>query len=176
MTVPVAPTIADVFTAVGNLLVFVVPAGTEVFQGIGNRVDQPKLPHVVITEVSMLRLSTPTDEYSELGDPEDVQRIQDYEQLQLQIDFYGPLAAQWAAAASTLFRHPRGVELLGPNVAPLYADDPVMIPLVTGEKQYLKRYMLQAQLQWNPLATLPQQFADTLDFEIVNTDERFPPS
>jgi hypothetical protein len=65
---------------------------------------------------------------------------------------------------------------LSPEAVPLYTDTTNMVPLVTGEDQFLERYTLTAALQWNVRVTNPQQSAIVADVELINVDERFPPT
>jgi hypothetical protein len=50
------------------------------------------------------------------------------------------------------------------------------MPYKTGEEQYNRRWTVLASLQYNPVTTLPQQFADAADVEVINVDERYPPT
>jgi hypothetical protein len=47
--------------------------------------------------------------------------------------------------------------------------------LVNGEEQYEERWIVGANLQYNPVVSTPQQFADTLEATLINVDEAFPP-
>lgn len=172
MSVTVTPALLDVYASLrAFLLQFVVPSGTEVVRGQDNRVAQPRGAHVVMQNVTLRKLSTNVHVYA---DP--IVTIQAFTELRMQLDFYGAAAAEWAEAASTLLRDPIGCTSLAPVCQPLYADMASQSPLITGEHQYLNRYTLDAYIQWNPLVTLPQQFADTLSVLLVNVDERYPPS
>lgn len=172
MSVNVSPPLSDVYASLREFLIaFVVPTGTEVIRGQDNRVSQPVAGHVVMQNVTMQKLSTNVHLYA---DP--MVTIQAFTLLRMQMDFYGANAAEWAQAASTLLRDAIGCMALAPACQPLHADDATQSPLITGEQQYLNRYTLEAYIQWNPVVTLPQQFADTLSALLVNVDERYPPS
>ena len=73
---------------------------------------------------------------------------------------------------STLLRDTYGCDFLRPHlVQPLYTGDPRQLPLVTGEQQYLQRWMLGATLQFNPTVSTSQQFADIVDVTLVEIDQ-----
>jgi hypothetical protein len=74
-----------------------------------------------------------------------------------------------------LWRDEYGCNMLNPEASPLYTDDARMVPLVTGEEQYLERYVLTAVLQTNPVTTVSQQFADTANVGLINVDSTYPP-
>lgn len=173
MAVTVTPPLSDVYAALrAFLLQFIVPTGTEVVQGQDNRVPQPVGAHVVMQNVSMRKLSTNVHSFDPIAE---TQTIHAFTEIRLQLDFYGAAAYEWSQAASTLLRDAVGCTALAPSCQPLHADDPFLAPLITGEQQYLRRASLETYLQWNPIVTIPQQYADTLSALLVNVDVEFPP-
>ncbi len=176
MSVTVVPSLSDVYAAVRALLLYVVPTGTEVVQGLGNRVPMPRDPFVCMTLTMQQKITTNIFTYNDPGTGVGMKEIEHQTQLMMQLDFYGPLSGQWAAAVSALFRDSVGVELLSSACAPLYADDASMMPLINGEQEYEERWMLAGYLQWNPVLTTPQEFADSIDITLISVDERFPPA
>jgi hypothetical protein len=50
-----------------------------------------------------------------------------------------------------------------------------MVPLVTGEEQYLERWTVRAVLQYNPVTTVLQDYAGSATVNVINVDERYPP-
>lgn len=176
MTVTTTPSIVDVYSALRALLLIVVPAGTEVVRGLGNRVPMPKRPFVAMTLVAEQRIATNIVAYTDPGSGIGMKAIEYQVQLMMQLDFYGPLSAEWSAATSALFRDEFACAALAPVCQPLHADDGQMMPLENGEHQYEERWMVGGYLQWNPILTTPQQFSDTLSVDLVNVDVEFPPS
>lgn len=179
MSLSTTPTQDDVFTALRAMLLGIVPAGTIVLRGPVDRAAQPVGDHIVITPLFRARLRTniPTDHPPPDGpDPNGTVSYEQGTRLEIQVDFYGETAASnWMDAFTTVFRSEYAVDALAPTCAPLYADDGRMVPLVTGEEQYLERWMVRAVLQYNPVTTAPQQYADTLGITLINVDERYPP-
>lgn len=181
MTLQVSPTVNALCLKLGAYLVHpdagIVPVGTPVIQGPINRAAQPAVDHVIITPTHRRRLRTnvevDVDPYP-LPDPGSVQ-IETGTEMRVQVDFYGAQSADWAATFVAIWRSEYAVQHLAPECAPLYADDARMIPLVTGEDQYLERWTVSAMLQYNPVTTTPQQFAGAAEVTVINVDERYPP-
>lgn len=179
MPVTVTPVQDDVFTALRAFLLSIVPAGTIVLRGPVNRSAQPTTEHIVIEPMFRKRLRTNeiTDNPPPDGpNPNGTADIEQGTQLDIQVDFYGDnLAPTWMDIFTTLFRDETAVIALAPTCAPLYADEGRQIPLTTGEEQYLERWMVLAALQYNPVTTVTQQYADTLEVTLINVDEAYPP-
>ena len=174
MTVTVTPSISDVYTALRTLLLVVVPSGTEVIRGLGNRVPEPAAPFIAMTLITEHRIATNIVSYVDPGSGIGMKAIEYQVQLMMQIDCYGPQSAEWSAAISALFRDEFACTSLAPVCQPLHADDGQMMPLINGEEEYEERWMVGGILQWNPILTTPQEFADTLTVDLINVDERYP--
>ena len=81
--------------------------------------------------------------------------------LTVQCDVHGPNAGDNAQIVSTALRDAYAVDAFnsyGPDVWPLYADDPRQVAFIDGEQQFEERWTVDVQLQVNPALTLPQQF------------------
>lgn len=181
MTLAVTITMTDVFTKIRSFLIDtnygIVPAGTRVLRGPINNAAQPADPHVIMTPLLRRRIrtnqETDVDPYP-APLPGEI-RMEAGMEVTIQADFYGPEAETWAQTFATVWRSEYGVRHLAPTLAPLYADDARMMPLVTGEEQYLERWLVRAVLQYNPVTVTPQEFAGSATVEIINVDERYPP-
>lgn len=173
MTQAVAPTLQLVYQAVNAFLTGVVPAAIPVMQGIDNRVPAPPATpgFVVFQALGKSRLRTAVDSWQ--GNAPTSLSVEQGMELTLQIDCYGPQASDWADMITTLWRDPYGCAALAPNCQPLYADDARMIPLVDSEEQYEERWSIDARLQYNPVVTPAQQFADIADITLVNVEEAY---
>lgn len=172
MTVTVSPLQVDLFTAVRAFIRTIVPAGTEVVQGIDNRVPMPKGDFVLMTLLTQPRLTTNQDSYPNTWITQEARASM---QCDIQLDFWGADSQAWATMVETLWRDSVGCAALAPTCQPLYAENPRMLPLVSGEEQYVQRWMLKASLQYNPVTVTSQDFADTLDVSLINVDEAYPP-
>lgn len=174
----VAPTLDQLFEKVVPFIKLIVPTGTPVLRAPLNRVAQPKVDHVLVTAWFNQRLRTNVESYDDPADQSTpgTRLAEMGTEVRIQCDFYGSLAAGWAQAFETLWRDPYGCEALAPTCQPLYADDARMIPRVTGEEQFLERWIVDAVAQYNPVAIMPQEFADQLNVTLVEVDTEFPPS
>ena len=146
-----------------------------VVKGQANRVPMPVGPDfVVLTPTGRAQLATTVRTYEPSDDPAPAVGQRDTQRqtrLDVQVDVYGPAAAENVQIVSTLLRDMYGCDFLGPYlVQPLYCGDPRQMPLVTGEQQYLARWMLGATLQFNPTVSTSQQFADIVDVTLVEAD------
>ncbi len=178
MSAAISITADDVFAELRAFILGLLPDDPvpEVIQGIGNRVAMPAAPFVAMTSLMMTRLSTNIDHYGIDPITASEQNTENNISINIQIDCYGPQSQDWTNILTTMLRSDYAVRELGPNVWPLYAADPQQIPLVDGEQQYEQRWMITAVLQYNPIVTIPMQFADTLDIELVNVDAVYPPT
>jgi hypothetical protein len=96
----------------------------------------------------------------------------------VQLDVHGPNASDNVQIISTSFRDSYAVEkftAINPAVTPLYADNPRQLPFVNAEQQYEYRWSVDAAIQNNQTVTqIPQQFADTLDLDVISVEEAYP--
>jgi hypothetical protein len=172
----ITPVPTDVLTAVRAFLLAILPAGTPVIQGIQNRVAMPVSGFVLMTPLYQMRLATNVDSYDDTYPSSGASFSAEQDtRIDIQLDFYGPLSGAWAAMISTLWRDEYGVTALAPNCAPLYIDDARMMPLTDDEQQYLQRWMSVAVAQYNPVVTLPQQFAGAAEATLIDVDVVYPP-
>lgn len=175
MPLAVSITVDDVLSKLRAFLLGIVPTGTIVLVGPLNRTAQPATDHVIITPTTRKRLRTNVD--TDVDTPGDGHtQMEQGTKLGVQVDFYGTLAGDWCAMFTTAFRDEYGVTALAPTCAPLYADDGRMMPSVTGEEQFLDRWMVDAMLQYNPVTTIPQQFFDSAEVGLINVDVEYPPT
>ncbi len=166
----------DVYIALRALIQGVIGDDVEVIVGLGNRVSMPLNPFVAITAISSVRqatnVDTDTDYYPSAPG---VTAAEQSTKLGVQLDFYGPQSNSWATMVSVLFRDEYACEALGQVCQPLYADNPMMMPLTTAEDQYLERWTVTAAIQYNPVTTTAQSFATTIDATAIEVDAIFHP-
>lgn len=166
----VTPLFDSQFIKLRAFVLAVVPAGTQCVKGNENRVPQPLGDHVVITSLFERRLRTNVSTYDDDGSSGGFRNVEQGTEVHFQFDSYGPTAADNAARLSTLFRDEYGVAALAPTLSPLYIDDGRIIPLVSGEEQYVRRVSQTAVCQYNPVVSVPQQFADAADVALVDAE------
>lgn len=154
-----------------------------VVQGLPNRAAMPLPGFVSFQTITRSRMRTNVDLWDELTEPPVSAGIVECVELRVQIDCYGPSSCDWADILSATLRDEYGCDLLGSLAAaqtppfelqPLYADEARLIPLVDGEDQYEERWSVDAHLQFNPVTTIPQQYADVVDLTLINVEEAYP--
>lgn len=151
-------TIDEVMDILGPFVEKFVPGG-QVVRAQVNRVPLPGNPCAVLTEMLQVDLQVPYSDYQ----PEDAQAtINGPKRFDIQIDFYGEQAGEFCSAFKTAFRSNWGCDQFPKNIQPLYTGDGMQTPLITGEEQYEARWTITASLQYNPVITVPQDFADVL--------------
>jgi hypothetical protein len=170
---PTAPELAAISARIGAFLAAIVPSGTEIIQGPVNRAPQPTGSHVMFTYLFEQRLRTNVSTYDDTDPEAGLRLIEQGTELHVQFDFYAAsdsdmqAVARWAAAVSTLWRDEYGVDALAPEASPLYIDNARGAPLALGEEQYVGRWISTAVAQYNPVTTVPQEFADEAEITLV---------
>lgn len=99
-------------------------------------------------------------------------------QVTVQLDVHGPNGADNAQKISTLLRDNYAVQQFeeqdnAVDVTPLYAEDPRQVPFVNDQNQVEDRWIVEAQLQANQVATVPLQFATAAAVELISVEERY---
>jgi len=158
-------TIDSVIDALGSLLKPFV-GGAEIVRGQANKVPLPKEKCVVLTELGQYDLETPTViDYAAINQTS----LLTPKRIDVQIDFYGKSAGDWCTAVKNVYRSHYATSQLPPYIQPLYCSDGMQSPLVTGEQQYERRWILTASLQYNPKVVVPQEYADEAYPKTVNS-------
>lgn len=160
------PSIAidSVFDALG---IFIQPfvGAAQIIRAQVNRVAMPVGSFVELTEIGSSDIEVPRSWY----DNTNLERnIIGPKRLMIQSDFYGPESGDWCTAIKTVWRTAYSVSQFPQGIAPLYCDDGHEAPLITGEEQYERRWVLTMNLQYNPVVIVPMQSADTLSMNIVD--------
>jgi len=176
MPLTVAPNLDAVYLKVLAYVTGIVPVGTPLLRGPLNRVAQPAVPHGILTPIYRARLRTGVErDVDPFPLPGSRIETETGVRIDFQMDFYGEPAGDWAGMVSDMWRTEYACRALAPTCAPLYADEGRMVPLVTGEEQYLERWTVTGVLQYNPVTSTPQEFADALNANLINVDVSYPP-
>jgi hypothetical protein len=142
-----------------SLFVSLFMNGAPVVRAQVNRVSLPSNPCAVLTELSQSDIRRPSTDYQPL---DDTATIHSGTKIDIQIDFYGTKAGEFCRAIKSGFRSAWGFDRFSESVKPLYTNDGLQSPLMTGEQQYESRWTLIVTMQYNPILTVPQQFADAV--------------
>lgn len=152
----------DLYTAIRTWLLSLLPTTWEVIQGQGNLVPLPLNPCVVMTSAGFTRLVTNIDALDTTGL---VNNIAPQFNYKIQLDFYGLGSSEYSAVVASMLRDQDTPAQFPSYIQPLYGDDPMQIPLITGEDNYLERWKLSACFQFNPVMQNSTQSANV----VVNT-------
>lgn len=169
----VSITESNVLTALRTFILSLVTC--EVVKGLGNRVAMPAGDFIAMTPVIAPPLATNVSTYSNVQGA-GMQNIERSTQYMVQIDCYGTTAGDRATLISTLLRSEYACNSFaasGFDVQPLYAEDPKQMPIVDGEAQYEERWTFNAVLQYNPVISVPQDFADALNVGLINVPRTY---
>ncbi|CAB5155392.1 hypothetical protein UFOVP150_5 [uncultured Caudovirales phage] len=153
----------DVFKALGDFLVAVLPTSTPIMQTQDNLVGMPISGFVTMNNSSKKRLATNIHTYEKTTPIVGYKHVMVSTQYNIHLDLYGPDSGMWAATVQTLFRDEFATSIMPSNIQPLHADDPIQLPLIDGERNYTERWKLQVYMQYNPIVTVAQQFAIAIE-------------
>lgn len=142
-----------------------IPANN-VVRGQTNGTPPPLPPSIVITELLQAQYTTTRTKLNTAGNQSTYLMPR---RLDLQIDCYGPRAAEMANTATTMLRSLYATERFPDGVEPLYCSDPIQAPLITGEKQYETRWSVTFSVQYNAPVTVSQE-----SFNVVGSTEAIP--
>lgn len=165
--------------ALGQFLIAVLPAGTQVVAGQDNRVASPQADnYAVMTPILRVRLATNRSDYTD-GFPSNPQTRADTQatQVTIQVDTFGPLSADNAHVIQTLLRSDWGVDQFstyGFAVTPLYTSDPRQMKFTDESAQVQQRWSIDCVLQADPVVTVPQDFADQLAVGVISVEATYP--
>jgi hypothetical protein len=177
MTAPYVPSIL-VDAVIEALALFIAPfvgnavgnadSPTPIVRAQVNRVPMPITGFVELRDLLQKDISTPVQIQNPSTDPALQQAtISTPTQIDVQVDVYGPNASDWTRAILAVFRSEYAPDQFPAGIAPLYCSDGHQLPLVTGEEQYLNRYVFTASLEYNPDVIIPQQSATALEINIL---------
>lgn len=173
MTISLAD--SDVFTSLRAFLLVCIPSGMEVVKGQDNGVPMPAGNFCTMTPKSNGRIETNTVTYTDPVSTIGTSNNKTASEFVVQLDFYGSNSANNAKIVETLARSEFAYsQFTNIGIKPLYAEDPIQIPLINGEEQYEQRWKMDFHMQYNPVVTTPQDFAGTLAISTVSVERAYP--
>lgn len=155
-----------------------------VLQGLPNRTAMPLAsPGFATMQLTRgQRLNTNIDTWDPTDPAPTEIDSETHWQERMQLDFYGATSGDWARVVAGLWRDEYTClalagsgGLANPTCQPLYHDEPIEAPLEDDEKQYEQRWTVQTYLQYNPVTSIPQDFASSLSVTLINVDEAYSP-
>jgi len=142
--------------------------GAQIVRGNVNRVPMPGSPVIYLTELFSDDLSVP---YIQFDADAELNNLNSSLKLDVQVDFYGEIAAELCHAFRAAWRSPYSFDNFPENIKPLYCSQAMQHPLITGEKQYLNRFTTTAVLQYNTIIQLPQESALEVVPNLIQADK-----
>lgn len=165
-------TVDQAIVSVRNVLMPLMPAGTQIVRGQANGVPAPLPPSIVITEVGQPQYTTTR---SRLIQGTGQMSYKMPVKLRLQLDFYGNSGGEMSNIAQTMLRSGYAVERMPDAVKPLYCSDSSQAPLTTGEKQYEARWLMELWVQYNAEVIVGQEsFNNSGSLIVEPVDETIP--
>lgn len=147
-------TIDAAIVATAAFLQPIMPAGTKIVRGQANATPPPLPPSIVITEVGQPQYTTTRTSVDGLTEEMTYSMPK---MLNLQVDFYGHSSGDMCYTAVSMFRSIYGTENFPDGIEPLYCSDALQAPLITGEKQYQRRWLSTFSLQYNASVVVEQE-------------------
>lgn len=177
MSYSIAITEAQLFAALGTFIQFAT--GLVNVRGIDNGVAAPIGSYCVMTPLGKKRLSTNEIYQQPNATPTPAQTLSQAMMQTVQLDFYGPTAGDTAGIFTTAWRDGSTCLYFSDNfpgtIQPLDNSDPVQLALVNGEQVYEQRWTVRANMQYNAVVTLGQQYFTGVKLGIVDVDATIPP-
>jgi len=178
MTATISITQDTLTTALRGFLLPIVST-TEVFLSQQNLDPMPLGSFITMTPISTEGLSTNHTSYHDTGVSGTGTQMNSRTTLwRCQLDCYGDDAQDMANIIATLWRSPYACENLTTdtlNIQPLYAGEPHQTTMINAEQQFENRWTVDVMLQFNPVITVPQDFADQLVIGLVEIGAKYPP-
>jgi hypothetical protein len=162
---------ANALTALRTFILSVVDC--EVIRAPANRAAMPAGDFIALTPIFSAGLATNVHSYTDT-----TKKVLRSEQFAVQVDCYGASSANRARTVALLFRDDVAVQSFkssGFDMVPLYAGDAKQMPIISGEEQYIERWTFECVMQLNPVITLTQETANTLEAGLINVDRVYAP-
>lgn len=167
-------TVDNAIVALADFLQPLMPVGTQIVRAQANRVPQPAAPCIVLTELMQVQLETTSVTYRGVAAQSDYVQPK---RLDVQMDFYDGQAAEMCTIAQTILRSNYATSSAAwpDGVSPLYCNEGLQSPLITGEQQYESRWTLTVSLQYNAPVTVSQDYFDVVgEVGVIPADVVYP--
>ena len=142
-----------------------------IFAGYGNRVELPETNnYIVFTVLNPVRMGTPIIVNNSTSYAGKITSYQDF-RLEVQIDFYGDFAFDRANDIINISR----TEFLcsffkSYNIQPIACDDARNLTGVSGESEYVERWMVRLEFDYRDAVSVSQDVFNTAELNIFETE------
>ncbi|EOB5436650.1 hypothetical protein ACJQ6S_000541 [Yersinia enterocolitica] len=159
---------------IDTLADFVEPICGRVQQAQVDRVPMPKGEFCIMTPLKPKRLSTTREINQDTGSPStSAMGYTEVRQLDIQVDIYGPNAADRAVKLETVFTSDyayQKIKDIDSRLAPLYSSDAFNSAMINGENQYQDRWTLTLTVQPHITVSFPQDYFDKAEITTQQVD------
>ncbi|CND00628.1 phage neck terminator protein [Yersinia enterocolitica] len=159
---------------IDTLADFVEPICGRVQQAQVDRVPMPKGEFCIMTPLKPKRLSTTREINQDTGSPStSAMGYTEVRQLDIQVDIYGPNAADRAVMLETVFTSDyayQKIKDIDSRLAPLYSSDAFNSAMINGENQYQDRWTLTLTVQPHITVSFPQDYFDKAEITTQQVD------
>lgn len=142
-----------------------------IFVGYGNRVELPQdNNYIVFTILNPVRTGTPIVKNSSTPNIGKVTSYQDF-RLPIQIDFYGNFAFDRANDIINISRTDFLCSFFKPyNIQPIACDDARNLTGISGEDEYVERWMVSLEIDYRDAVSVSQDVFNTAELNIFETE------
>lgn len=142
-----------------------------IFAGYGNRVELPQdNNYIVFTILNPLRTGTPIVRNESTAERGIVTSYQDF-RLPIQIDFYGNFAFDRANDIINISRTDFLCSFFKPyNIQPIACDDARNLTGISGEDEYVERWMVSLEIDYRDAVSVNQEVFNTAELNIFETE------
>ena len=172
-TCVITPADGQVYGAVRNWLLGVLPASVQVVRGQQNRVAPPPTPFVDMTLVGRTRLATNSGTYTPT-----TREVCEPVMLGMQLGVFGAEAGGYVQTITALWRDPQAVDFFAGlpfQLAPLDVSAPTQSGFRDGAHQYEDNWNVTLHMQVTFQMSISQDFATTLSVIALSADATDPP-
>ena len=153
------------------LLVYTDCPPDNIFCGYSNKVELPKSNNnIVFTILNPVRTGTPLIVNESTAEEGRITSYQDF-RLEVQIDFYGNFAFDRANDIINISRTDFLCSFFKPyNIQPIACDDARNLTGVSGEDEYVERWMVSLEIDYRDAVSVSQEVFNTAELNIFETE------
>lgn len=142
-----------------------------IFCGYSNKVELPQSnDFIVFTILNPMRTGTPLIVNESTEDEGKITSYQDF-RIEVQIDFYGNFAFDRANDIINISRTDFLCSFFKPyNIQPIACDDARNLTGVSGEDEYVERWMVSLEIDYRDAVSVSQEVFNTAELNIFETE------
>ena len=172
------------YQTLGNWLLGILGSTATVVQGQQNRISMPTGDFVVMTTIGprkVLHKGARNVAWAAGTSNPGTETLTISSEGIMQLDFYGPNAADYAALVNDLISTEYNFDYFqtntengGVDMQPLFSDGVRNLTIINGEGQYEPRWSFDLHFQYNPNVVVPLDFMTNVDAVGVSVESQFP--